>query len=51
VPRSETLCDDIGYTCQPSYGWATSKGTHTATFEATDWLGNVGTLTVRFTVG
>jgi len=51
VRRSEAVCDDIAYTCQFSYSWATSKGAHTATFKSTDWVGNVGALTVSFTVG
>jgi hypothetical protein len=51
VFKSETLCDDIAYTCQLSYSWATSRRPHTAKFESTDWKGNVGVLTVSFTVG
>jgi hypothetical protein len=49
--KSETLCDDIAYTCSLNYSWATSSGAHTATFKATDWMGNVGVSTVGFTVG
>lgn len=51
VHKSQAGCDDVSYTCQLSYKWATVKGAHTATFEATDWMGNVGVLTVKFTVG
>jgi Bacterial Ig domain len=51
VYKSETLCDDIAYTCSLNYSWPTSAGAHTATFESTDWKGNVGSLTVGFTVG
>jgi Bacterial Ig domain len=50
VYKSEALCDDISYTCQFSYNWGTSTGAHTATFTSTDWMGNVGVLTVNFTV-
>jgi len=46
-------CDDVSYICQLSYKWSLSRagGAHTATFRSYDWLGNVGTLTVAFTVG
>ena len=49
--KQTTACDDISYTCQSIYTWATSPGAHTATFRATDWMGNVATQTVSFTVG
>ena len=50
---STTACDDISYTCQLYYKWSLSgvKGQHTATFDSYDWMGNVGSLTVTFTVG
>jgi hypothetical protein len=48
---STTVCDDVSYTCQLTYSWSTSKGQHTATFRASDWMGNVGTMTTIFTVG
>jgi Bacterial Ig domain len=48
---SATACDDISYTCQLNYQWRVgAPGQHTATFKATDWMGNVGVLTVNFTV-
>jgi hypothetical protein len=47
-----TSCDDVTYSCTLSYPWSIRgvSGQHTATFEATDWLGNTGSLTVAFTV-
>ncbi len=49
---STTVCDDISYTCQFVYKWSLrgAKGQHTATFESSDWMGNVGVLKVAFTV-
>jgi hypothetical protein len=49
---STTVCDDISYTCQFVYKWSLrrAQGLHTATFESTDWMGNVGVLKVAFTV-
>ncbi len=49
---STTVCDDISYTCQFVYKWSlrSATGLHTATFESTDWMGNVGVLKVTFTV-
>jgi hypothetical protein len=44
-----TLCDNISYTCKLYYAWPVSPGPHTATFTATDWMGNVASTTVRFT--
>jgi hypothetical protein len=44
-------CDDIAYTQSLAYKWSTVKGSHAATFTATDWMGNESTLTVAFTVG
>jgi Bacterial Ig domain len=43
-------CDDVSYSCTLNYSWATSAGTHTATFKAYDWMGNASTLTSTFTV-
>jgi hypothetical protein len=48
---STTLCDDISYNCHAAYSWRTVAGQHTATFTATDWMGNVGSTTSNFTVG
>jgi hypothetical protein len=48
---STTSCDDITYVCQLDYSWRPKSGQHTATFKSYDWTGNVGTLTVSFTVG
>src|SRR5262245_8452685 len=50
---STKACDAVTYICQLTYPWSTrgSKGQHTATFKATDWMGNVGVLTTAFTVG
>lgn len=47
-----TNCDDISYTCQASYKLPLRglSGAHIATFKATDWFNNVGTLTSNFTV-
>jgi Bacterial Ig domain len=47
---STTTCNDITYTCQLNYKWSPRAGPHTATFESYDWMGNVGTVTVSFTV-
>jgi NPCBM-associated, NEW3 domain of alpha-galactosidase/Bacterial Ig domain len=51
IAMPTTVCDDISYSCSLYYSWATAKGQHTATFKAYDWLGNVSTLAVTFTVG
>jgi hypothetical protein len=50
---SSTSCDDITYICQLSYKLSLNhmSGQHTATFKATDWMGNVGVSSVIFTVG
>jgi hypothetical protein len=49
---STTACDNVSYTCQLDYRWSLgAKGQHTATFRSTDWMGNVGVMTVSFTVG
>ena len=46
------VCDGITYDCQLSYKWSTRRvrGQHTATYQSTDWMGNVATQTVTFTV-
>jgi len=47
-----TACDNVSYDCSLSYdGSMGSLGPHTATFRSTDWMGNVGVLSVSFTVG
>jgi hypothetical protein len=52
VYKSESLCDDVSYTCPLNYSWSLSgvTGQHTATFKSYDWMGNVGVSTVTFTV-
>ena len=48
---STTACDNIAFRCQLYYEWRVGAlGQHTARFEATDWMGNVGVETVNFTV-
>jgi hypothetical protein len=47
---STTTCDDISDICQLDHNWSTVRGQHTATFKSYDWMGNVGVLTVSFTV-
>lgn len=49
VYKSTTLCDDVAYTCSFYYKWSPVAGQHTATFKSSDWMGNVGVLTVSFT--
>jgi len=46
-------CDDVSYMCHLDYKWGMQgvSGQHTATFESFDWMGNVGAMTVTFTVG
>jgi hypothetical protein len=53
VYKSTTACDNVTYTCQFRYTASLTgmAGQHSATFMSHDWLGNVGTLTVGFTVG
>jgi Bacterial Ig domain len=50
APVSTTTCDGVSYSCNLNYSWSTTKGPHTATFKAYDWLGNMSTLTTSFTV-
>jgi Bacterial Ig domain len=47
---STKACDNMTYICQLNYSSSVRAGTHTATFKTHDWLGNVGTATVTFTV-
>jgi hypothetical protein len=49
--RSTTMCDNIAYSCELNTSTSLGgPGSHTATFKSYDWFGNVGVLTVRFTV-
>ena len=52
APTATTLCDGVAYTCLLYYKWAIRRvhGHHSATFKSYDYLGNVGDLTVSFTV-
>jgi hypothetical protein len=52
VAKASTVCDNIASDCQVSYAWSTRgvSGQHTATFKSTDWMGNVASETVTFTV-
>jgi hypothetical protein len=52
VSVASTLCDNISSDCQLSYKWSIRRvrGTHTATYTSTDWMGNVATQTATFTV-
>ena len=52
VSKASRLCDGVSYECQLSYKWSICRvrGLHTATFTSTDWMGNVATQTVTFTV-
>jgi hypothetical protein len=48
---STTACDNVTYICQLDYNWSVgAPGAHTATFKSIDWMGNVGLLTVAFSV-
>jgi len=53
VYKYETLCDGVAYTCNLNYTWSLggAAGQHKATFKSYDWTGNVGVLTVNFSVG
>ena len=46
------LCGNVSYECRLSYKWSIRRvhGQHTATFKSTDWMDNVTTRTVTFTV-
>jgi hypothetical protein len=48
--KTETVCEAVSYACSLNYAWSPVSGAHTATFKSYDWLGNVGVLTVNFTV-
>jgi hypothetical protein len=52
VSVGSVLCTNISSDCQASYKWSIRRvhGQHTATFKSTDWMGNVTTETVTFTV-
>jgi hypothetical protein len=52
VSVASTLCSTVSYECQLSYNWSIRRvrGQHTATYKSTDWVGNVATRTVTFTV-
>jgi hypothetical protein len=52
VSVGSKLCDNVSYECQLSYKWSLRRvrGQHTATYTSTDWMGNVATQTVTFTV-
>jgi len=45
-------CDGISYSCTSYFGWSPKGkiGQHTATWKASDWLGNVATSTASFSV-
>ncbi len=48
---AETMnCDGISFSCQLVHRWSTTDGSHTATFRARDWMGNISSLTNNFTV-
>jgi hypothetical protein len=49
---ASTACDNITYECQLSYKWSIRRvrGQHTATYQSTDWMGNVASQTATFTV-
>jgi hypothetical protein len=53
VYTTTASCDNISDTCQLFYNWSIRglQGQHTATFRSYDWMGNVGVLTVTFTIG
>jgi hypothetical protein len=50
--QTTTTCDGISYVCQLYYTKSLRglSGQHTATFEGSDWMGNVTVLTTTFTV-
>ncbi len=52
VYKSTSSCDNVSSECRLSYSWAIRRvhGQHTVTFQSSDWMGNVGTLTTTFTV-
>lgn len=50
--RTTATCDGVTYICQLTYTWSLShaRGSHTATFNSYDWMGNVAVSTVSFMV-
>ena len=53
TPMTTVACSDISYQCQLFYKWSLAKvtrGQHAIRFESYDWMGNIGALTVSFTV-
>jgi hypothetical protein len=52
APTATNLCDGVSFRCQLVYRWNIRRvhGQHSATFKSYDYLGNVGTQTVSFTV-
>lgn len=53
VYQTTTTCEGISYDCQLYYPISLRglSGQHTATFNGSDWMGNVTVLTTTFTVG
>jgi hypothetical protein len=52
APTATTLCNGVSFRCKLVYTWNIRRvhGQHSATFKSYDYLGNVGTQTVSFTV-
>lgn len=52
VYKTTTTCEGISYDCQLYYPMSLRglSGQHTATFEGSDWMGNVTVLSTTFTV-
>jgi hypothetical protein len=52
VSMAARLCSGVSYNCQVSYKWSIRRvhGQHTASYTSTDWMGNVATQKVTFTV-
>ena len=50
---ASVLCDNISSGCQASYAWSIgrARGQHTAIYRSSDWMDNVASETVTFTVG
>ena len=48
--KATSTCDNVTYNCTAYYTWPTVPGAHTATFTSHDWMGNVDSETVTFTV-
>jgi hypothetical protein len=49
---TSVTCSNISSDCRASYAWSIRQvsGKHDATFKSTDWMGNVASETVTFTV-